>query len=84
MFVFGIFIMTRPKPFAGNFLPLIICTLHFIGLMYVNILVTVNTWYFDTLYSCEVLTWGVVGWSVFPLCPLRSQLLYCQNCMHHH
>ena len=33
MLVLVFFIMTRPKPFAGGFLTLIICTLDFIGIM---------------------------------------------------
>ena len=33
MFVFGVFIMTRPKTFAGDLLLLIICTLNFTGMM---------------------------------------------------
>ena len=33
MFVIGIFIMKRPKPFAGTLLTLRICTLNFTGLM---------------------------------------------------
>ena len=35
IFVFGIFIMKSPKHFAGVFLFLRICTLHFTGMMYV-------------------------------------------------
>ena len=74
MFVFGVFIMTRPKPFAGDLLPLRICKLYFIGLMLVIILISVNTWGFDTPFSCKVLTWVVVGCNIFPLCPLRSHI----------
>ena len=34
--------------------------------------------------SCEVLTWVVVGCSLFPLCPLRSKLQYWQTLHHRH
>ena len=61
--------MTKPKPFAGGFLSLIICMLYFTGYL-------VNTWYFYPPSSCAVITWLVLGWSVFPLCPLRIQLQY--------
>ena len=37
---------------------------------------SVNTWNFDSPLSCAVLTLIVVGWSIFPLCPLISQLRY--------
>ena len=36
-------------------------------------------WDFYPPSSCAVLTCIVVGWSVFPLCPIRSQLCYCQK-----
>ena len=61
MSVFGIFIMTRLKPFAGALLPFIICTLHFTGLMQENIAMLVNTWEFDPPSSFEVLIFMVVG-----------------------
>ena len=41
-----------------------------------NIMMTVITWEFDHPSSCEVLNLVVVGWSVFSLCPLRSQPRY--------
>ena len=44
---FGIFIMTRPKNSAEDFLPLIIFKLHFMGMMQVNIVILVNTWEFE-------------------------------------
>ena len=76
MCIFGIFTMTIPKPFAGDFLPLIIFTLHFKSQVSVNIVMLVNRWEFETPSSFAVLSWVVFVWGVFPSCPLRSHLQY--------
>ena len=39
-----------------------------------KIVMSVKKWEFDVQFSGAVLTWVVIGWSVLPLCPLRSQL----------
>ena len=39
----------------------------------------VNPWEFDPPCSCALVTLMVVGWSVFTLCPLRSQLQHWQT-----
>ena len=50
-----------------DFLTFRICTLHFIGLMFVNILMLANTHEFDIPYRCAFLTCMVL---VFIFCPL--------------
>ena len=48
--------MTIPETFERDFLTLIICTLHFTGLIQAKHFMPVSMWDFEPVSSCEVLT----------------------------
>ena len=69
------FFYYKGKNIPGDF-AIEIYTLHFTGLMWVNILMSVNTWEFYPPPSCTVLTLAVVRLSGFPSRWIRSQVRY--------
>ena len=76
MFVYDFLITKRPKYFAGALLTFRILTLYFTGLMYVNIVMSENTWEFEPKSIRAVINWVVFVWIVLLSCPLMSHLRY--------
>ena len=74
MLVFGIFFMTRPKPFSGGLLPFRILYISLNRYDVTNILRLVNTWEFNPAFSCAFIIWVVLVWMVLSSCSLSSQL----------